>query len=45
MKSSKERDAHKMKRRASNPDTQKRGTQNLSVFINSVLGKKKEREF
>ena len=43
MKSSKERDAHKMKPRASDPATQKRGTQNRSAFINSVLGKQKKR--
>jgi hypothetical protein len=45
MKSSKERDAHKMKPRPSNPATQKRGTKNRSAFINSVLGKQKKKNF
>jgi hypothetical protein len=34
-----------MKYRTSNPATQKRGPQNLSAFINSVLGKQKKENF
>jgi hypothetical protein len=43
MKSSKERDGHTRKPRASDPAIQKTGTQNCSAFINSVLGKKGKR--
>jgi hypothetical protein len=34
-----------MKPRASNPATQKRGTQNRSAFINCVLGKQKKENY